>query len=60
MITLDEDGNLLSEPENYEEWKRDSLLMKNWYDDQEEYFAYYKALNQATEIVNCYEDKQED
>lgn len=48
MITLDENGNLLSEPEMI-------LDDKNTYNGAfEKLKAYQQALNQATEIVNCY------
>lgn len=59
MITQDKDGNLLSEPENYEEYLFDGgkafefdSSIARW---KNKCKRYQQAFNQATEIVNCYD-----
>ena len=58
FMYLDEDGNLLDEPENYQEYLFDGgkafefdSSIARWKNKCKQY---QKALNQATEIVNYY------
>ena len=55
MITLDEDGNLLSEPEQKDFVEFPKKMTYNSERFKKALDKWRQALKQATEIVNCYD-----